>query len=45
MVLPPLPKAQCLRTAPAPFAVSLPPDSFVAARTLDSAGLTESEYF
>jgi uncharacterized RDD family membrane protein YckC len=33
-----------LRGAPAPFAVSLPPDSFVAARTLDTAALTESEY-
>jgi uncharacterized RDD family membrane protein YckC len=33
-----------LRAAPPPFAVSLPPDSFVAARTLDTAALTESEY-
>jgi uncharacterized RDD family membrane protein YckC len=33
-----------LRAAPAPFAVSLPPDSFVAGRTLDTTALTESEY-
>ena len=33
-----------LRAVPAPFAVSLPPDSFAAARTLDTTGLTESEY-